>query len=374
MIRSRIGARPDVPLINAAALARRVDRVLAESGASATVASVAVTQKAGWVSSGVVVHRGDHITVLATGMLWAVRGLGLGIGPDVAVWVRVGEGAVISMLGTGMVIVADTDGPVSFLAAEPGSLDENGALDTAVRRMRLRGSFAVAVARWDTDPDAGLVHAARIDPALFGPIAARSSRPALAGWHYHPRLGAAEIFRTRASDTSDEIDCVTSGDVGILCHPVDVEITPELRMSWSWLVTALPSMLPENIEPTHDYLSVAVEFDDGRDLTWMWSSELNIGTVFTCPLQYWRDRETHMVIRTGTIELGEWLDERRSIVDDIRAALEPPYPQRITGIWLIANSSFQRGTGACRYRDLDLAESALGEIADPIVLDKEHHR
>jgi len=175
---------------------------------------------------------------------------------------------------------------------------------------------------------------------------------------------------TRSRESPGEIDCLTHGDVGILCRPVDVAITEDLHLSWSWKVASLPSSLAEHIEPTHDYLSVALAFDDGRDLTWMWSSELAVGTVFRCPLTYWRDRETHLVIRSGSAGLGAWTQERRTIAADIRAALAPPYPQRVTAIWLIANSTFQRGIGACRYRTLDLSTSA----ADTTGFDKEHPR
>jgi hypothetical protein len=38
---------------------------------------------------------------------------------------------------------------------------------------------------------------------------------------------------------------------------------------------------------THDYLSGAVELDNGQDLTYLWSSSLPIGTAFRCPIVWW---------------------------------------------------------------------------------------
>ncbi|MEO9223169.1 MAG: DUF3047 domain-containing protein [Mycobacteriaceae bacterium] len=354
LIRSRIGARPPTRPVGSAELKRRVDAALAHIGRSADVGVAQVSQIDGWVDTDVSLRRGEQVTIVATGTLWAVRSLGIGIGPEVGLWVRVGDGAVTSMLGNAMVIHVDTDGPMRLLAAEPGVLDDNGDVDHDVRRTRLRGCFALAVIAWHTDPTAALAAAASADPDLFGACAERAASGSPPGWHYHPRLGAADIFRHHPQAPPAEIDCHTHGDVGILCLSTDVAITEDLRMSWSWLVTSLPSALPENIEPTHDYLSVAVEFDDGRDLSWMWSAQLAEGTVFRCPLAYWRDRETHLVIRTGNDRLGQWITERRSLADDIHYALTPPYPRRVTAIWLIANSTFQRGTGTCRYRDLTL--------------------
>jgi hypothetical protein len=367
LIRSRIGTpAPAASPLSAAALERRIRIALPDGDRCATVQIDEVSQRAGWVDTGTAVRRGDQVTVVATGMLWALRRLGLGIGPQAALWIRIGNGPVVSMLGTAMIFEADADGPLRLLAAERGVLNNGGEIDRDVRRTRLRGSFTVAVITGASDPTATLSAAAITDPHLFEACAARTSSGPPAGWHYHPRLGTADIFH-HAQAPDGEIDCLTHGDVGILCRPTDVAITDDLQISWSWLVTSLPSALPENIEPTHDYLSVAVEFDDGRDLSWMWSAELPVDTVFRCPLAYWRDREMHLVIRTGNDRLGEWITERRTLAEDIRVALTPPYPRRVTAIWLIANSTFQRGTGTCRYRDLNL--TTTGDTRH----DKEQH-
>ena len=88
--------------------------------------------------------------------------------------------------------------------------------------------------------------------------------------------------------------------------------------------------------------------------------------MFTCPLPYWRDRETHLVIRSGNEDLGQWITEARPVTADVRHALTPPYPERIVGIWLIANSTFQGGLGTCRYRDLNLhTNTATIPLATP---------
>ncbi|QIS21413.1 DUF3047 domain-containing protein [Nocardia terpenica] len=361
LIVSRWGHRSATPMFSAQQLRRRLEQALESSGHRGQVFSAALRQKDGWVDTATVVRRGDRIVVVASGMLWGAQRLGVGIGPGTALWLRIGDNPVISMLGSGMVIDADNDGPLRVLAAEPGVLDELGEFDPTIRRTPLSGALTVALIHPYSAPDR-LEELADIDPELFTQLAHRAAHPTGPpdGWRYHPRLGAAEIFRATGPD---EIDCTTHGDVGIVRRRVDHAITDDLHMSWSWLVTSLPSTLPENIEPTHDYLSVAIEFDDGRDLTWMWSSTLDVGTVFGCPLAYWRARETHMVIRSSTTELGQWVDERRNIADDIHTALTPPYPTHVTAIWLIANSTFQRGTGTARYRALQLGSS---------IPDKEH--
>src|SRR6185369_8546548 len=95
---------------------------------------------------------------------------------------------------------------------------------------------------------------------------------------------------------------------------------------------------------SHDYVSIALEFDDGRDLTWHWSSTLPDGFAYPCPFDYWRKLETHIVIRSGTEDLDRWVEEERPVLSDYRAAVHQPAPARVVNAWLIAVSYVQGGT------------------------------
>ena len=79
-------------------------------------------------------------------------------------------------------------------------------------------------------------------------------------------------------------------------------------LDWQWVVDRLPSHLPEDQILTHDYLSIAVEFDDGQDITYMWSSSLPVGQVFRCPLPGWDAVETHVVQRSGLASVHTFSD------------------------------------------------------------------
>ena len=123
----------------------------------------------------------------------------------------------------------------------------------------------------------------------------------------------------------------------------------------------MPSKRREDTLPTHDYLSIAVEFENGRDLTYMWSAALPEGKVFQCPLPWWDKRETHQVVRSDLAKLGVWLEEEQSVLNDYERAIGGVLPKRITGIWLIAVSVFQKGRGTCSFARIRL-KSATGEV------------
>lgn len=117
---------------------------------------------------------------------------------------------------------------------------------------------------------------------------------------------------------------------------------------------ALPATTREDSFPTHDYMSIAVEFDNGQDLTYIWSHSLPVGQSFRCPIPSWHDRETHMVIRSGAADLNTWMSESRNVFEDYKAAIGGEMPKRIKRVWLIAVSLFRHGEGKSEFGDMRL--------------------
>ncbi len=299
------------------------------SGAAATGVLTVSPNDADWQPAGIEVAAGQSFTVDARGAIWMSRALALGFEPRMALWVRIGGRAPIQkLIGNRTTFIAWADGPVElFLKGLSEWASDAGDLLPG-KRSGLTGEVVATVAVWP-----GMSRA--------------DETGAPADWHYLWRLGEGRIF----ADTPDGIEVTTHGDVGILQLACDVPLAEATRLDWSWRVDELPSRLPEDLQPTHDYLSIAVEFENGQDLTYMWSAGLPQGHVFRCPLNWWCERETHWVLRSGTAGLGQWFDESRSLAADCRQVYGH-VPERVVRVWLIANSVFQRRTGRARFRDI----------------------
>lgn len=309
-----------------------------------------------WVDTGWTLRAGERVSVFAEGRVWLAKALDIGFGPTVGLWHRVGEAPLAKLPAVPGTLQAATGGALQLVTKPPGEFATvTGAFEADPPRKPLAGGFRVSLVRWPEAADAALRAAAAADPDRFGPIVRRLQQPVAPppGWHYLWRLGEGEIFRSPEHEPG-ALCCRTAGDVGILQHPVDLPLTPDTRLDWDWCVRQLPSRLPEHTAPTHDYLSIAVEFDNGLDLTYLWSVSLPVDTVFQCPLPWWDQRETHWVIRSGQAGLGQWQHERRRLWDDYRHAVGDTPPPRIVAVWLIANSAFQRGVGECEYRGIAL--------------------
>jgi hypothetical protein len=173
------------------------------------------------------------------------------------------------------------------------------------------------------------------------------------GWNNYFAFGDGSIY---TSSPKGHIQCCAQKNVGIIQYPVaNQHLESGLKLNWRWVVEKLPSMLGEDQLLNHDYLSIAVEFDDGKDLTYMWSSQLPVGKVFACPIPGWNAVETHVVQRSGIEQLGKALDEERDIYSDYKSIINGP-ATRVVNVWLIATTIFMRGQGRCSYREISIGK------------------
>ena len=359
-MRGEIEPAPDLEAFN------RGMQGLIEKGTTAGVrdyrwVSIAATRPP-WVDSGLDLAEGDEVTYFVDGRVYANRLLDIYVNPALQLWCKVGDGGQV---------FRGTRNSHSFRAEHGGRLMfgnyfPNDWSDPSGARLQpddiysdVSGELRVLVVRWQHSADQGLrdlLDAGDPGERVSGEIdriAGGDTTPD--GWHYLWHLGPAEIYR-RVENSGDSacIHCSTHADVGILQRDVDLPLDESSTISWRWCVRQLPSTLREDTVPSHDYLSLAVEFDDGKDITYYWSRSLPVGAGYECPLPNWKHREFHVVVRSGEAGLGTWCEEQRNLYADYAHYMGVP-PRRIVRVWLIANSIFQRGHGDCDYADIQLS-------------------
>ena len=60
--------------------------------------------------------------------------------------------------------------------------------------------------------------------------------------------------------------------------------------------------------------------------------------------------------RSGTADLGRWIDEERPVLADHRAAIGRPTPSRVVRTWLIAQTVPQAGHAAGEFGRIELVD------------------
>ena len=311
-----------------------------------------------WTHADVGLFAGDEVTVIGAGRAWLSAPLQIWIGPRFQLWCRVGqEGPIFRSTGETNTFTADHGGPLQLASYFPGEwADATGELATDPAEYQpILGDLRALVIVWHGSAADGLRKLAAIrDPlGLFARELERQESPAQTpeGWEHLWFLGDSAIYRDDEVDGGPCIRCNTHRDVGIIRREVDLPLDDDTTVEWRWKVDRLPSKLPEDTIFTHDYMSLAVEFEDGNDITYYWSAGLPVDTAYWCPLPTWHDHEFHVVVRSGKRGLGEWQQERRTLREDYERWMGEP-PSRIVRVWLIANSLMQRIPGDATYADI----------------------
>jgi hypothetical protein len=314
-----------------------------------------------WRDTGLLVVAGQAYSVFARGVLgWSARRPDLHGGPRFHLWARVaGGGTIVNLREDTDTFIADRSGRLELGLYMGVWANAQGDLASGTQAYaRLSGALAVSLLVWRGLPLTGLTALLAMRPDLACLTAERQrltgTEPPPVGWEYLLEAGHAAFYRS--GHTPEGLPCIDfSGedDQGILVRAVDFPLTPATRLAWRWRVDAQPSALAEDTPATHDYLSVAAEFDDGRDLTWIWSSTLTPGHHFACPIHAWAARETHWVTRSGRADFGQWVSETRAVHADVAHALGP-LPARIVRIWLIVVATFQHGRFQASVADIRL--------------------
>lgn len=299
------------------------------------------------------VEADQPVTFLLTGRWHVVRELGIWFEPGLLFHARIDGGTLYNPSSNTGTMIAEKAGRIEFARAAGEFAGPDGSIWTPMDVYHASEGLVEGVAiAWSVDPQDGLAAiAAKGD--VGGLVAAERRRLAMppvtpSGWHNHYSFGEGGIF---SECGGDEMCCETQNNVAILQRDIDRPLTKDLALSWRWLVNELPSVKPEDQVLSHDYMSIGVEFDDGQDITYLWSHDLPKEHAFRCPLPGWNAIETHVVQRTGLDELGTWQSESRSVATDYEKLIGGD-AQRIVRIWLLGVSVFQRRAGSCRFADI----------------------
>lgn len=350
-LRGRRAPAPDPTRFRAA-----LDRALASTPAGVVAEHAWIdlpASKPPWRDTGIELRAGQEVSWFAAGQVVVSAALGIVATARTQLWARIGPlGPIRSSSRDSGTLRAAVDGRLELGNYLPNDWkDASGARvrDDAVYR-GMAGGLSILVVRWSGSARDGLAAlAAAGDP--LGVVASERERlergdPSPPGWRHLWHLGETEIFRPALGETGEPaLACETRGDVGILQREAPFPLRAGTELSWRWRIDALPARMREDSIPSHDYLSLAVEFANGIDLTYFWSRSLPVGAAFWCPLPNWKHREFHVVIRSGLDGLGAWRSERRDLHADALRYLGS-HPGDVVRVWLIAVSVFQRRRGA----------------------------
>lgn len=374
-----------------------------------------------WTPTGIYMEEDQAVSVLSTGRTWRSKLLDLYLPPKDNLWFRIGVNGSIfnSTHDTKTFMCMDGQaGQELFLANQfPGFFsDKDGGrvgADLSVYD-KAEGAFQILILVWkpglsinyDIRPAFHqLWHPEGEEQPIFDPFGLMSIgidrlnsdyiiHKFPHGWTLLWSLGMSQIFyqeqeaptsedkiakygleavpehdaidcqtiRTDPTNTPPVIRCLPSHSAGILQKDLrsPFPLMPGTVASWFWNVIDLPSRLREDTSFSHDCLSLAFEFENGRDIAYTWSWELPVGFGYWCPLHTRSDRDYCVVLRSGTEQLGKWFQEKRNIYEDYVEYINDgdaskAVPTQIVKVWLVAGNRLQRHRGEMLVKKIELS-------------------
>lgn len=315
-----------------------------------------------WKDLGITLEKGQEATFLLGGRVWLSREHDLWVEPGVAFHVRTrGTRPMFNPMANSGTMTAVESGPLEMARSLVEFQDDKGELavpkeDYAKADARIYGMALV----WRGSAQTGLASLLQhgdVDGIVGAELARlQSPRKLPANWHNFFMLGGGPVIFNDIGNGAISVEPLKNA--GILQRPVNIDLKPRTKLSWDWIVEELPSRLPEDQLTSHDYMSIAAEFDDGQDLTYFWSCTLPVGKAFRCPIPRWTPLESHMAVRSGFADLGKWVSDERDIYEDYKQHIGGK-AKTVTRIWLLGVSLFQRRPGACRFGAMQVSQPGI---------------
>jgi hypothetical protein len=318
-----------------------------------------------WKDLGITLRKGQEVTFLLGGRVWLAREQDLWCEPGVAFHVRTrGTRPMFNPMSNTGTMTATADGPLEMARSIVEFQDAGGELAVPKDGYAKADAHIYGVALvWQGTAQAGLASLLRHGDVagVIGAELARlqSPRKLPAGWQNFFMLGGGPVIFNDIGNGAIAVEPLKNA--GVLQRPVAIELKPQTKLSWRWIVEELPSRLPEDQLTSHDYLSIAAEFDDGQDLTYFWSSSLPVGKAFRCPIPRWTPLESHMVVRSGQADLGKWVSDERDVYADYKTHIGGT-AKSVVNVWLLGVSLFQRRSGSARFADMQISQPGAAPL------------
>jgi len=164
--------------------------------------------------------------------------------------------------------------------------------------------------------------------------AADQQWPIWEGWELMGS-GVSSVFSYELSGNEKSLVVATKGKAAALRKEAEQPLTPDLELSWRWQVAEIPSTVAEDTKEDHHYFAVSVIFDNGKNLSYIWSAKLPKEYSFQCPLDDWKDKETHVVVESGTARLNQVLSYKRNIMADYARFIGGKMPAKVSKVWIV---------------------------------------
>jgi hypothetical protein len=156
-----------------------------------------------------------------------------------------------------------------------------------------------------------------------------------ADWRRYPpeRAGLKQPPAIVVESGRPVLQLTTSGEAVRIGRALKIDLARTPWLVWDWKPLALPEGGDVRDLKRNDQVGrVMVAFEGMKGILYVWDTTAPVGTEVR-PDELELFERVLVVVRSGPGELGQWLSERRNVVDDFRRLFgyEPP-PVKLVGV------------------------------------------
>jgi len=172
------------------------------------------------------------------------------------------------------------------------------------------------------------------------------------GWELSVKTGAAHLQLVR--DSEQQALQIRSDQASFALQKKVRLALPALPwLVWQWKVTELPRGGDFRRSSTDDQAAqLIVAFSSSRFLAYIWDSTAPKGTIASAPAPLFK-KIFAVVMQSGEQGLGNWITERRNLIEDYKQAYGDA-PEVIEGIRIQINSQHTESRAESYWRSIAL--------------------
>lgn len=126
-------------------------------------------------------------------------------------------------------------------------------------------------------------------------------------------------------DNRQVLKAISNASASGLVRKIDIDLNKTPYMNWSWKVDGILNNVVETTKEGDDYPArVYIVVSDGfffwqtRALSYAWASKEPMGSSWP---NAFTDKATMIAVQSGDKRVGEWVQEKRNILEDIKNLL-----------------------------------------------------
>ena len=180
-----------------------------------------------------------------------------------------------------------------------------------------------------------------VEPAL---LLADPAEPLETAWEHTVFDGTTEYSRLTV-DGRAAIRARGRDSASGLYREVSYSLGDHPWIEWAWRVERLQPSADIRVKKRQDFAAtVSLVFGrpgpmnrDVRVINYVWTNDrVPVGTVVRCPFH--PDTMRLIVVESGPGRLGQWVEERRNVVEDFRHAFASEPPEAVEAIGLFTDN------------------------------------